>query len=99
VFLSTIGFINPNAAALCLAPFTRNAGSASALMGALQMGIGASISALVGVFDVRSAVPMTAIMAGSALLALLVLLLGRKKVRTDELQQSGPAEFTISSIL
>lgn len=83
IFLGTIGFINPNAAALCLAPFERNAGSASALMGALQMGVGASISALVGLFDVRSAVPMVAIMAGAAGLALAVLLAGRRKVKVD----------------
>ncbi|HCN83617.1 MAG TPA: Bcr/CflA family drug resistance efflux transporter [Sphingobacteriaceae bacterium] len=81
LFLCCIGFTNPNASALCLAPFTKNAGSASALMGALQMGIGASISALVGLFDVKSAVPMVAIMAGTSLLALLILLAGRKAIR------------------
>ena len=80
-FLCCIGFTNPNASALCLAPFTRNAGSASALMGSLQMGIGASISALVGLFDVRSAVPMVAIMAGTSALALLILLAGRRAIR------------------
>ena len=80
-FLCCIGFTNPNAAALCMAPFTKNAGSASALMGALQMGIGASISALVGLFDVKSAVPMVAIMAGTSLLAFLILLFGRTAIR------------------
>jgi DHA1 family bicyclomycin/chloramphenicol resistance-like MFS transporter len=81
LFLCCIGFTNPNAAALCMAPFTKNAGSASALMGALQMGIGASISALVGLFDVKSAVPMVAIMAGTSLVAFLILLFGRKAIR------------------
>ena len=80
-FLCCIGFTNPNAAALCMAPFTKNAGSASALMGALQMGIGASISALVGLFDVKSAVPMVAIMAGTSLVAFLILLFGRRVIR------------------
>ncbi|HEX6431337.1 MAG TPA: multidrug effflux MFS transporter, partial [Niastella sp.] len=41
LFLSCQGFTFPNASALSLAPFGHNAGSASALMGAIQMSIGA----------------------------------------------------------
>src|SRR5665647_1664562 len=41
LFLGCQGFIFPNASALCLAPFPHIAGSASALMGAIQMSIGA----------------------------------------------------------
>jgi DHA1 family bicyclomycin/chloramphenicol resistance-like MFS transporter len=33
IFLACLGISNPNTAALTLAPFTKNAGSASALMG------------------------------------------------------------------
>lgn len=80
IFLCCIGFTNPNAAALSLAPFTQNGGSASALMGALQMGMGTLISVLVSLFESSSAVPMVLAMAGSSLLALLVLLVGRKRV-------------------
>jgi DHA1 family bicyclomycin/chloramphenicol resistance-like MFS transporter len=36
LFLCCLGFTNPNTSALSLAPFTRNAGSASALMGAFR---------------------------------------------------------------
>ena len=51
LFLCCQGFISPNASALSLAPFAKQAGSASALMGFLQMGIGASASALVSLLS------------------------------------------------
>ena len=79
LILVCIGFVNPNAAALSLAPFAKNAGSASALMGALQMGIGALASVGVSVFSNGTATPMAAIIAGSALLGLLVLLLAGRQ--------------------
>ncbi|TVT43312.1 multidrug effflux MFS transporter [Hymenobacter setariae] len=80
LFLCCLGFTSPNTSALSLAPFTRNAGSASALMGAIQMGAGALASVGVSMFDARTAVPMAALMAGPSLLALLVLLVGRQWV-------------------
>lgn len=79
-FLCCIGFTNPNAAALSLAPFTRNGGSASALLGALQMGMGTLISVLMSLFEAPSAVPMVLAMAGSSLLALSVLVVGRRRI-------------------
>lgn len=79
-FLSCIGFTYPNAAALSLAPFTKNAGSASAMMGAIQMGMGTLISVAISMFEVPSAVPMIAAMAGSALIALCVLFIGRRTI-------------------
>lgn len=80
VFLCCLGFANPNAAALSLAPFSKQAGSASSLMGALQMGLGALASVGVSLFNAKSAVPMVAIMAGSATVALLVLIIGRRTI-------------------
>jgi DHA1 family bicyclomycin/chloramphenicol resistance-like MFS transporter len=80
LFLSCQGFTFPNSTALAMAPFTKGAGSASALMGALQMACGAFASALVGVFFNRTALPMTAIMAACSVLGLTILLIGRKRV-------------------
>lgn len=80
LFLSCQGFSFPNSAALSMAPFTREAGSASALMGALQMGLGAIASALVGLFNNGTTAPLTMVMAACALLALLVLLFGRRRI-------------------
>lgn len=81
VFLSCLGFASPNASALSLAPFTRNAGSASALMGAIQMGLGTLASIGVSLFTARSSVPMVSIMASTSLIALIILLTGRKMIK------------------
>jgi DHA1 family bicyclomycin/chloramphenicol resistance-like MFS transporter len=67
VFLCCLGFTSPNTSALSLAPFTRNAGSASALMGAIQMGMGALASVGVSLFNSHTAIPMAAIMAVTSL--------------------------------
>lgn len=90
IYLSCLGFTNPNTSALSLAPFSRNAGSASALMGAMQMGVGTLASIVVSLFDESAgALPMVTVMAVSALLALGVLLAGRR--HTGELSiGSGP---------
>jgi DHA1 family bicyclomycin/chloramphenicol resistance-like MFS transporter len=80
LFLCCLGFINPNTSALSLSPFKKNAGSASALMGAIQMGVGAVASSLLSVFDTKSALPMVAVMAGSTIVAMIILLFGRLKL-------------------
>lgn len=46
-FLLRLGILSPNATALALAPFGVNAGSASALLGFLQIGTGALASSAV----------------------------------------------------
>ncbi|WP_207533328.1 multidrug effflux MFS transporter [Desertivirga arenae] len=93
LFLCCLGFSFPNASALSLAPFSKNAGSASALMGALQMAIGSLSSIAISIFNDHTAVPMVGVMATSALLALLVLTIGRKKIAQSgaalDLQKSG----------
>ena len=71
IFLACVGFILPNTSALAMMPFSKNAGSASSLMGALQMGLGTLASISLSLINDRSAVPMTAIMMGSAVIALL----------------------------
>jgi MFS transporter, DHA1 family, multidrug resistance protein len=80
LFLSCQGFSFPNSAALSLAPFKKEAGSASALMGALQMGLGAFASAMVGFINNGTSLPMTGIMASCAALGLIVLTIGQQKI-------------------
>jgi DHA1 family bicyclomycin/chloramphenicol resistance-like MFS transporter len=77
IFLCCQGFIFPNASALSLASFGHKAGSASALMGVIQMSIGAFTSALVSFLHNHSALPMTGVMACCAITALSVFTLGR----------------------
>ena len=83
LFLSCLGLINPNSAALSLAPFSKDAGSASALMGAFQMGLGALASLAVSFFPETSTLPMPLIMTVAVLTALLILLAGKKTVALE----------------
>ena len=77
VLLSCAGITYPNAAALALAPFSRNAGTASALLGCIQIGIGGIISAVVGMLPFKPTLTMSLIMALSAAVALIILLSGK----------------------
>jgi DHA1 family bicyclomycin/chloramphenicol resistance-like MFS transporter len=81
LFLACLGISNPNTAGLTLAPFSRNAGSASALMGAIQLGLGALASFAVGIFVKNSMLPMVMIMAVSTILALIILIFGKRNIK------------------
>jgi DHA1 family bicyclomycin/chloramphenicol resistance-like MFS transporter len=78
LYISCQGFIFPNASALTLAAFGHNAGNASALMGAIQMGIGATASAAVSILQNNTTLPMTGVMAFCSITALTIFLMGRK---------------------
>ncbi|SHL70188.1 multidrug effflux MFS transporter [Flavobacterium saccharophilum] len=78
LFLGCLGISNPNTAGLTMAPFAKNAGSASALMGAIQLGLGALASFAVGVFVKDSVAPMVLIMTVTTLIALVVLNIGKR---------------------
>jgi DHA1 family bicyclomycin/chloramphenicol resistance-like MFS transporter len=80
ILLCCVGIANPNSSALSLALFSKNAGTASSLMGAMQLGLGALASLSISFFNNRSAAPMAGIMAGSTLIAFMILLLGRKRI-------------------
>lgn len=80
IMLGCVGIINPNASAMALGPFDKNAGSASALMGAAQMGLGALASVGIGLFDKPSVLPMTSIIMLSSLLAIAVFYLGKRRI-------------------
>lgn len=77
LFLSCIGLTNPNAAALGLARFSRDAGRASALLGFLQMGTGALISMGIGLLGARA---LVFLLSSTALVALAILLVGRRHI-------------------
>jgi len=73
LYLAGCGALMPLSVALAMAPHGRNAGSASALLGALQFGGGAAVVALLGLFG-GTAVALGAIMATAALAGLLARL-------------------------
>jgi DHA1 family bicyclomycin/chloramphenicol resistance-like MFS transporter len=88
IFLCCQGFVFPNASALSLAAFGHNAGSASALLGAVQMGIGAGTSALVSVLQSNTPLPMTGVMACCAIGALSIFSFGRKVITQQATAES-----------
>jgi DHA1 family bicyclomycin/chloramphenicol resistance-like MFS transporter len=93
IFLCCQGFTFPNSSALSLAPFSRTAGSASALMGGIQMGIGSLTAAAVSMLSNHTALPMTGVMAGCSLLSFFTLLAGRRiiryKSRLDQVEEEA----------
>jgi len=72
--LFAVGLVMPNAPTLALSRHGEAAGTASPLLGATQMGVGAIVSPLVGLLG-NSAVAMGAVMTGGAVIALAVLLI------------------------
>jgi MFS transporter, DHA1 family, multidrug resistance protein len=72
--LLSVGFGLPNAPAVALSRHGETAGTAAALLGATQFGVGALISPIVGVLGNDAAAMGTAI-AGGLVLSLLVLML------------------------
>lgn len=87
VFLSCIGITNPNASGLAIGPFTKNAGSASALLGFFQLGVGAVISTGIGAATPRDSLPIVSILAITAAIGLTILLIGRKRAQASPLTE------------
>jgi DHA1 family bicyclomycin/chloramphenicol resistance-like MFS transporter len=84
--LSCLGLIYPNSSALALSPFDRNLGSASALIGCMQIGTAGLISAGVSLFKKVDIVPVAIMMTIVSCLALLILFIGRRRVLAGSLQ-------------
>lgn len=77
--LGCLGLTFPNGSAVALAPFSKNLGSASALMGCLQTSIGGIVSAIVGISNFKSSLPIAALLFLTSAIALLILVLGLKR--------------------
>lgn len=81
MFLFCFGLINPNSSALALQPFSRNVGSASAIMGSTLMISGAVASGLVSSLHNETAIPMTLMLALYPSTSLFWLTGGKKFLR------------------
>jgi DHA1 family bicyclomycin/chloramphenicol resistance-like MFS transporter len=87
-FLLSIGLSYPNAAALALAPFSRDAGSASAMLGFLQAGVGSLISTGIGLLGSSTIITL---LSATAVVASIVLVIGRTRiVALSEAAESVP---------
>lgn len=84
-FLFGHGFIFPNTSAVALSPFQELAGSASALLGCIQMGMGALSSGAVSVLHNETPWPMLGVMACGAVLSLILHLAVKKWIPHQEL--------------
>ncbi|HVS95024.1 MAG TPA: multidrug effflux MFS transporter [Puia sp.] len=95
LFLAFMGFTYPNAAALALAPFDKNAGTASSLLGTLQMGTGAVASIGVSALMNGASFPMVAIIAANSVVAWIILLYGSlaKSRATDPRDNAGRRRY------
>jgi DHA1 family bicyclomycin/chloramphenicol resistance-like MFS transporter len=83
-WLSCLGLIYPNAAVLALAPFSKHAGSASALLGFLQIGVGALSSSTVGLLDAQTTLPIVATLAAATVVGTLIYFAGQHKLRHED---------------
>jgi len=80
IALSSLGLAYPNAAALAIVPFSRNIGSAAAMLGFLQIGISGLAAASIGIFDSHTMMPLALIMTATSWLALAILVIGRRRI-------------------
>nr|WP_246835229.1 multidrug effflux MFS transporter [Micromonospora sp. MH33] len=85
VVLAAAGLAMPNAPALALSRHGEAAGTAAALLGAVQFGVGALAAPLVGVLGTGS-VAMAAVVAGGMAVALVVLLTVVRPARLAEVE-------------
>lgn len=67
IAVASVGAVAPKATAEAIAQVPRIAGTGSAVMGALQFGVGAAVTPLASVAGTNSALPMAFIMTGCAL--------------------------------
>lgn len=73
VVIASAGLSLPNTPALALTRHGEAAGTAAAMLGSVQFGVGAAVAPLVGLFGSASPVPMGAVMVAVTLLASLLM--------------------------
>jgi MFS transporter, DHA1 family, multidrug resistance protein len=78
VTLSALGLCAPNGSALALVPFDHNIGSASAMLGFLQLGVAGLASACIGIFDSHTLMPVALVLAATSWIGLAILLVGKR---------------------
>ncbi|WAM26494.1 multidrug effflux MFS transporter [Myxococcus sp. NMCA1] len=101
-FVSAMGLVGPNAAAIALERHAARAGMASAALGALQFTAAAGASWAVSTFNNGTAMPMAGVMAAMALLAWLAAFFGlrartRQQGAGEGAQTHGPRIVSSSS--
>lgn len=93
ITLSSLGLGFPNAAALALVPFDRNIGSASAMLGFLQTGISVLASAVIGIFNSHSMLPVALIIVITSWTGLAILIFGKRHMHPVRYVEEKGADF------
>lgn len=93
--LFLVGFITPNVTAASMAPFTGNAGAAAALGGAMRMGVGAMVAAVIGIFQGTSAMIMFVTIFVLAVATIALLLLAGKVTLSNVVPSPGVEPDTL----
>ncbi|MCV7012730.1 multidrug effflux MFS transporter [Mycolicibacterium madagascariense] len=83
VAVASLGLVFGNVTALALGAVSHGAGSASAVLGALQFGLGALVSPLVGIGGEHTAVPLAIVMGTSITTACLAFAWSARAQRPD----------------
>lgn len=86
-YMSAQGFLFPNSSALAMAPFSKRAGIASALLGSFQMMFSAVASFAVSFLHNHTAVPMTAVILFCASCSFILIRVGQHHMK----KSSSPA--------
>ncbi len=99
VILAAMGLVLPNAPAVALSRHNEAAGTAAALLGAAQFGIGAAVAPLVGVLG-NDEFALALVMTAATVVALVALLVARvpKDRVDDELADEDIVEDTAGSV-
>lgn len=92
IALSSLGLAYPNAAALALVPFDHNIGSASAMLGFIQIGVSGLASASIGVFESHDMLPVTLILASTSWIGLAIFFFGKRALPNLRFVEEKDAE-------
>ncbi|HEY1791205.1 MAG TPA: multidrug effflux MFS transporter [Verrucomicrobiae bacterium] len=93
ISLSSLGLAYPNAAALSLVPFDHNIGSASAMLGFLQIGISSLASASTGLINSTTMLPVALIMAATSWIGFAILFFGKSRIKQVRYVEEKDANF------
>jgi DHA1 family bicyclomycin/chloramphenicol resistance-like MFS transporter len=91
LFISSIGFVTPNAAAVAMEEHGSRAGVASSVLGSMQFAVSAGASACVGLFNDGSMLPMAAVMATCAAASCVAGLVMPARKRDEPLEAPSTA--------
>jgi DHA1 family bicyclomycin/chloramphenicol resistance-like MFS transporter len=97
--MSSNGFVGPNATALSLQEFPEVAGSASALLGVAQFGLGAAVAPIVGIRGSKDIFPMALIMASMGVGGLSARLALAKRARRANHDATAPAGVSSHQVI